>query len=285
MDWICADDQPPAFNYSTADIRSLYGLTLNGLKFYEDKCLIAPEREAANGYRVFSMTECSRLFRLRILRQYGFSIDQCIDLVTGATAAELQARLSQRRAALQQEIHFKRALCKSIKRALALIRRAGGAPPLEKRMSPALLRLSLATKDRARGSACANPEDFQRWYEALPFTSASIMLEREAFLAGDPACFKLNLGFVAEASLPAARRLPASVHLQPLSPRPCLYTIVRVPDSLQGVWAPFDGLRRRLQEKGLRLADNPFTRMIGTFDAGAGVSRYDEAWLPLEAGK
>lgn len=283
MDWIGGSGQPPAFYFTTADIKGMYGLTLNGLKFYEDKGLIAPEREPVNGYRVFSMTECSRLFRLRILRQYGFSIDQCLDLVTGATAAELEARLSQRRAALQEEIRLKRALCKSIRRAQALIRRAGGAPILEMGESPALLRLALLTQNRGR--SCANSEDFQRWYQALPFTSASMMLEREAFLTGDPARFKLNLGFVAEADFPADCHTPSGAYLQQLSPRPCLYTIVRVPDSLKGVWAPFEVARRHLQEKGLRLADNPFTRMIGTFDAGDGISRYDEAWFPIENSK
>lgn len=65
-------------NISEAGARS--GLPPKTIRFYEEIGLVAPTRRA-NGYRDFSEDDLHRLAFLRRARAFGFSIDECRQLL------------------------------------------------------------------------------------------------------------------------------------------------------------------------------------------------------------
>ncbi|MEF9974640.1 MAG: hypothetical protein RR893_12030 [Clostridia bacterium] len=144
-----------------------------------------------------------------------------------------------------------------------------------------MLRLELVGGGGMHGSSCDNSKDFQRWFECLPFSAASICVDRATLLAGHGR-LKVNLGFIIEASEAEKNGLYAGRYAQWLSARRCLHGIVRGSDDEPADPARFFPALDKLNALGLSLSGDPFTRMIGSYDVGDGLLRYDEAWFPID---
>jgi MerR family copper efflux transcriptional regulator len=57
------------------------GLPSKTIRFYEEIGLLVPERQAGNGYRVYSMADIETLRFLQRARAVGFSIEECRQLL------------------------------------------------------------------------------------------------------------------------------------------------------------------------------------------------------------
>ena len=61
----------------------LAGITSKNIRFYEDQGLIAPARDASNGYRDYSMENVEQLCRIKLLRMLGISCENIRRLQSG----------------------------------------------------------------------------------------------------------------------------------------------------------------------------------------------------------
>ena len=61
----------------------LAGITSKNIRFYEDQGLIAPARDAGNGYRDYSMEDVEQLYRIKLLRMLGISCENIRRLQSG----------------------------------------------------------------------------------------------------------------------------------------------------------------------------------------------------------
>lgn len=57
------------------------GLPSKTIRFYEELGLVVPERQAANGYRIYSMADIEKLRFLQRARAVGFGLDECRQLL------------------------------------------------------------------------------------------------------------------------------------------------------------------------------------------------------------
>lgn len=268
--------------YSTSDMMSMYGLTNNGLFFYEKKGVIAPERVPENQYRVFTMRECSRLFLARMYGKCGLSVDESAVAVDYIEAKELTALYARRREALAQEARYNLAAARELKRNEALLFRIlSGEDVFLVQNSPAMLRLEMRRrKDDRPGAAPENSRDFQEWLNYLPFASASICAMHSSLQSGGEV--EYNLGFIAELETLQKLNIRPQSACALLPPRRCLYAVIAGSDTDFHTPDRFAPALKEIEQLGLTLSGDAFTRMIGVFDAGSGMLRYDEAWFPVE---
>jgi DNA-binding transcriptional MerR regulator len=96
--------------YSAAELAEEFSLTAQGLRFYEEKGLIAPMRVGKT--RVYSYRERGRLLLIQKLRRLGFSIDAIREYLSlyksdGSGAAQYRVGL-QKIAARIRELEEKR---------------------------------------------------------------------------------------------------------------------------------------------------------------------------------
>ena len=61
--------------YQRSKLAKVLGISKETLRYYEDKHIIEPKRDPDNGYRVYDGFDCQTLIMLRMLRAYGYSLE------------------------------------------------------------------------------------------------------------------------------------------------------------------------------------------------------------------
>lgn len=76
--------------YQRSKLAQLLGISKETLRYYEEKNIVSPKRDPKNAYRVYDSLDCQQLIYLRMLRAYGFSIDDSIsgDVFPGSIRME-----------------------------------------------------------------------------------------------------------------------------------------------------------------------------------------------------
>ncbi len=64
-------------------VEELVGITKKNIRFYEDKGLLTPERNAENGYREYSDADVAMLQKIKLLRQLSIPIEEILKLQQG----------------------------------------------------------------------------------------------------------------------------------------------------------------------------------------------------------
>ena len=273
-------DAQKAF-YKTSDIQALYGLSNKGLFFYEDRGLISPKRLPGSQYRVYTLEETARLNRCRMFREMGFSVEESISMVCHSTPQTLCAALRQRQEELELQAVWQSLVLQEIRSVAALTDSiAKEGIPFLLCQRPAMYRIPL----RNTVENSYTPEAAAAYHycqDHLPVAAASLLVSQPSLENGaDP--LQVNLGFILNAAALDRweEELPPLCTLLPSAE--CLYTIVVGPDHVLDRRARFEPALQWLRQNGRRLSGDVVTRMIATFDAGGGMLRYDQAWLPVK---
>ncbi|MDO6686720.1 MULTISPECIES: Zn(2+)-responsive transcriptional regulator [unclassified Agarivorans] len=74
--------------YKIGELAKLSGLTVEALRFYERKGLLAPVARGANQYRMYSEQDLARLGFIQRAKQAGLSIKDILELLTLREHAE-----------------------------------------------------------------------------------------------------------------------------------------------------------------------------------------------------
>jgi len=65
------------------EVEALVGITKKNIRFYEEQGLLAPKRNADNGYRDYSETEVVLLRQIKLLRKLGIPIEEIRKMQVG----------------------------------------------------------------------------------------------------------------------------------------------------------------------------------------------------------
>ena len=69
-------------------VEELVGITKKNIRFYEDKGLLSPQRNAENGYREYSDEDVESLRKIKLLRQLSVPIEEISNLQKGILTLE-----------------------------------------------------------------------------------------------------------------------------------------------------------------------------------------------------
>ena len=96
---------------SIGEAATACGLPKKTIRYYADIGLVTPAARASNGYRVYSPAEIRQLIFVRRARAFGFSIDECRELLglygdKGRSSADVkrvaEKRLEELRAKMRE---------------------------------------------------------------------------------------------------------------------------------------------------------------------------------------
>ncbi|WP_419911025.1 Cu(I)-responsive transcriptional regulator [Hoeflea sp.] len=67
--------------FTIGDVARAAGLSTKTVRYYADIGLVKPDARSQSGYRLYSDTELSKLVFVRRARAFGFSVDECRELL------------------------------------------------------------------------------------------------------------------------------------------------------------------------------------------------------------
>lgn len=115
------------------EVEALVGISQKNIRFYEKEGLLAPRREAANGYRNYAEDDVQRLRRIKLLRKLDVPLDEIHDMLDGKlTLADGMRRhlttLDERR----KNLETAHSLCAELTEQPGLLENLDAAAHLEK---------------------------------------------------------------------------------------------------------------------------------------------------------
>ena len=266
--------------HKTSDVLSFYGLSNKGLFYYEEKGLIAPKRTDGGNYRIYTLQETTRLHRCRIFREFGFSVEESVQLTEHCSAEELCGAFSKRTQEIEREIMRDRLYMEELAKNIEIIRRIGeGDVPYERMLRPAMYRMSMRDIEKPYGKK--ERAAYQLWSDMLPVAAASLMFDWERVDLNEPE-LPLNLGFIIDCDSAEKMNAVLPEYAYCLEQIPCVYTVICGEDDRLNETQRIRPAAEKIAQMGLRICGNPVTKMLATFDIGQGMQRFDHAWFPVE---
>lgn len=270
------------YRYTTSEISMFYSLTGKGLSFYEDKGIISPRRIDNGKYREFSLTDCYHLYASKFFSNCGFSLRETADLIQHKNLSDAENALHQKTHALRKKILYEERVLTHIERILHVL---DELPSLVDQFqvvtSPAFFRLFVRRYDLPHESTREDSQEFAHWNADIPINVASLEYSLEELLSCGER-LSAGIGNIISADDFDALGYRKSDRVAFLPSRLCVYTVIH--GSPETLYRP-DRLLPclgYLEEQGLRLSGNPFTRMLLVTNTPDGPIRYDEAWFPVE---
>lgn len=165
--------------YRIKEFAAMTGLPPSKIRFYEKHGLLVTNREE-NGYRVFSPEDAFRSNAFRVLLQYGFTVEQAVDMLDAEQDTdEFKRSLEDQQAKLRHEAELLRYRLAKIGSALELID-GGGQAAFTLMDAPDQLYVS-ASSGRDFGVSVDNEREIALFYNLLSITSCARIIAKHDF--------------------------------------------------------------------------------------------------------
>lgn len=167
------------------EFAAMTGLSQSQVRFYEKHGLFDSMRQE-NGYRTFTPEYAFRVNAFRMLLQYGFGVDQAIEMLDERQdSSEFELSLGDQKARLEREAQLLRFRLERIEQALALIKLESDARFTVLDVPDYLY--VRASKGRDFHVSLENEAEIAEYYSLLSVASCARIIAMENFLDDSPA--------------------------------------------------------------------------------------------------
>lgn len=111
-------------SWTVGEVAALARVTVRTLHHYDEVGLLVPARRSAAGYRLYAPEDLERLYRIRLFRELGFSLE-AIGALLDAPIPERRAALRAQRELLGEKIRRTEAVARAVDRALETLETGG----------------------------------------------------------------------------------------------------------------------------------------------------------------
>lgn len=265
--------------YRIGEVAELFGITKEGVRYYERKGIIHAQREAETGYRYYSRDEITRLKQIRLFEGLGFSLEESKAIVVETGYDEVSAMIDVKLEQLRKKAEAIAAASQVLERQRAAIERfEQGA--IEVRMTPDVYFLRRAP-DEASGRTpeerqviAKTRSDEKEWVKAMPpVWLMGMHYDRNFAPVYDVLGSAIDVDTARRLGLPTERAVV-------LAGRLCLCSTVRAP---LGQKPEIGHLSRWMDENGVRLCGDIYGALQSVYRAEDG-SRWGihDFYLPIE---
>lgn len=158
--------QYPHFRIGT--ISNLTGVNMQTIRRYDAKGILSGKRDKNSQYRFFDLLELTLLIRTRMYRNYGFSLDEVVDLLN-TDHKENRARFLDKKEALQKQIEREKLLLSCMEKQMEYLSQAEYyTTHCEFRMSPELYGIYYYNEDALTGNS-EREALLSHWIDQTPF--------------------------------------------------------------------------------------------------------------------
>lgn len=92
--------------YKPGDIKKLFGISNETLRFFEEKGLVRPEREIKNNYRVFDTLDLNKIVAYKLYRGFEFSMDDAMTMVKCGNENQLNLIKEQKEIIKSKKLYY-----------------------------------------------------------------------------------------------------------------------------------------------------------------------------------
>lgn len=100
--------------YRISEVAAMTGLSVGGIRYYEDQGVVTPVHKEGSGYRLYGMAEVSAVNRAINYRQMGFSLPESARLANIKSFEEILSELDGRREELERELRERAHLLQTV---------------------------------------------------------------------------------------------------------------------------------------------------------------------------
>lgn len=97
------------------ELARLFGFTTETIRFYERKNILDPDRNSSNNYRSYGPKHLKILTKSRLLRSFGFSLEETLDILTNGSVQDFSEKLKKRENDLILELRNLESICNRIR--------------------------------------------------------------------------------------------------------------------------------------------------------------------------
>lgn len=116
--------------FQRSKLAHVLGISKETLRYYEDKNIVSPKRDPGNAYRVYDSIDCQNLIYLRMLRAYGFSIEDSVNGGVFPGSVKMEGALAERIADNERQLRRLKREQQALEELLDISRRSREEPGL-----------------------------------------------------------------------------------------------------------------------------------------------------------
>lgn len=250
-------------------------LSREGLKFYEKKGLITPERDIQNGYRIYNWEEINIILMCKKLRKFGFSLNSIIDIIHQKSPDKIIEQFQKQRNALVKEVEEKSQAIISLDHKIEQLETEHRKEKYNIVQRPAIHWFSVKKNDNILDNPW-NIAQSRRWLTFLPLVDGIMVWSLEKILGRQGDVFQGHMVEVKEAgplSNEGIKLLPAAQSIS---------TVIETRDDGK-TEDIFSGILAYMREKGLTPSGDGTARIVrGFLDDKSQYHVVLQLWLPFQ---
>lgn len=263
--------------HKIGDIAKLMGLTPEAIRYYEKMGIISPIKSHDSGYRYYSVWDIHVLIRARAYRQYGFSMNETVDLISKQEPENIVSRLSEEEDNLQEMIIWNLNLLQHLHEMQEIIKDAvNSIGKYRIGLRPAMY--FLKTQD-GYDLIDSRRELYRSWIEKIPFVFPGGVY-------GKSVCEnhgeKFAFGLIVEEKYTDLLHIDKNEDIVYLPACPSLYTSFQSGSKKTLSPKTFTSALRFMKSQGLKLSGDIVSRVGLMTREGSDYLSWHQVWLPFE---
>lgn len=178
--------------YKIGEIAKLFGMTTEGIRYYEDSGIVTPKKQEDSNVRYYDVWDIHMLIRVRTYRQIGFSLAEVSNLINHQESIDMAKVLTEKEKDIEADIIKQLNVLKYVRKIRSMTEEAKemiGQYRLE--YCPAIYRLEMQHQHQLL-TAPLLESLIQKWIGKTPYLFTSALFPKvEIETKGD--CYTIGL--------------------------------------------------------------------------------------------
>ncbi|WP_028972522.1 MerR family transcriptional regulator [Spirochaeta cellobiosiphila] len=262
--------------YKPRDIQKILGVSVDTLRFFEGKGLLAPERDSQNNYRYFESTDLNKIMAYKLYRELEFNLEDSLSMVNKGNDFQIEKLKIQEEKIANKLKHYQ-----SIQtRIKELLDDHENAIELNGKYrivhSPEIL-IYYNQKNNEFDTSDKVLEANKVWIAHLPYIELSFYIQRDKKgLAGN-----INFGYALRCSNSVLAEKLKHHSSQRIPSQLCLHTVIQSSSTSPISTGHFSEALKYIEDNGYRLSGDITGWILNEEQKDTEKIQYFECWLPI----
>ena len=268
--------------FKISQVSKMSGISVSGIRFYEQAGAISPLRGQNGKYRDFSLHELQLLMMCKHYRDSGFSLQESVELLNRADAKEVIEHTEAQCIKLRQEINQKKVLVEMMTAKIKGIECYQKSDPCcEVMQTPALLRIKLWQPGSKEGEYTPFPLIYE-WFDRIPIVESCLLLSEESFLHGKGE-LDTDWGVAIEERFANQLNFLPKAKVEFIPSCESLRVVINVTENLTIMSNQLTIAKEYLAEHNLSPNGSAISRLLFNTNKNGKLARFDSLWVPIKS--
>jgi DNA-binding transcriptional MerR regulator len=267
---------------SIGKLAKIFGLTKEGLRFYERNNMIEPSRDDSNGYRFYSGFDVQKVAVIKKMKNLGFSLDEIKDLMAPIEMNSFGTFHKERLESLEKELKIQHVMIERLKHQQEIFDNLDNVKEKPEVVeTEGFYHLDFGSIETLINES-ELIDEVSKWFQHMHIVSASSILPKGAMMGEDVQCHK---GLILSKDDAELLDIQLTEHMKEL-PRNKYVKVIAMAD-LGKKELPYvqmlPSAKKYITDNDLTITGSAFTRVVTSFvnEEGNGVI-ISELYVPID---